>query len=326
MTLGRSKKWRDWRQHIVARCDALTRGVAPPIPLQEIVSRCHVKKVVFQPLLVEAAIAVDDDGFVVFVGCDESSRDTYQLAFNAAERQGRLPGRIRFSLAHELIHTFFYDTKQHPYANRLNGTHAKEIESLESACNFGASLLLLPTKSLKSDTYKKDILTVDTITYLAKRYQVSTECLINRLERLEEWTPKRGLIALVRQDTNGFRVKAIAKSVAIRELFENAYVDAELETAFGRVPFEAMQHQSNGALDFNLAYPGRAGVASVKCQMEYRQVTSDKKTFVLVIRVDSQPPQTPYKHKHSSHAEKNIAKLKETIKQRSVRRPNSATL
>src|SRR5581483_4819293 len=147
MTFGRSSKWRQWRQHIIDRCDQLTRGMTPPIPLQEIFAKCHVKEVVFQPLLLEAALAVDADGFVVFVNCDDATRYTYHCAFDSVTQKGRyLPGRVRFSLAHELVHTFFYDTKQQPYINKLSASNSKEIESLEYACNFGASNLLLPAR------------------------------------------------------------------------------------------------------------------------------------------------------------------------------------
>lgn len=320
MTFSRSKKWRDWRQHIAVRCDALTRGMTPPIPLQEIFTQCHVKKVVFQPLLLEAAIAVDDDGFVVFVNCDEKSRESYRLAYDADRQKGRyLPARVRFSLAHEFVHTFFYDTDQRPYTNRLIGTSAKETESLESACNFGASHLLLPTRLLKADTYKKDVLTVDGILDLAKRYQVSNECLIKRLEHLEDWTPKRGVVAFVRKSTDGYHVKAVAMSAAVRGLFKNG-----IESIFGSIPFKTMESKNNGVLDFDITYPKQVSYGIAKCRMEYRQVASTPTAFVLAVSVDDRPlPIT--KHKHSDGVENHIAKLKHVIKQRGARRSGSVS-
>lgn len=323
MITGRSRKWRNWRQHIADRCDVLTRGISPPISLQEIFIRCNVKKVVFQPLLVEAALAINDDSFVVFVNCDESSKSAYQLAFNSADLQGRyLPGRIRFSLAHELIHTFFYDTEKHPYVNRLNSANTKVIESLESACNFGASLLLLPTRPLKTDTDKKDILSLNNIIHLARKYQVSIECLITRLERLEEWTPKRGVIALVRETVDGFRVRAIAKSVAVRELFNNVYVNAAFDTVFGGVSFGEVKQRNTGVLNFDLTYPKEASFNIAKCKMEYHRVSSDPTTYVLAVSIYDQPSQITT-HKRSNDAEKHIAKLRQTIKQLNASRSGS---
>lgn len=314
MAFGRSKKWRDWREHIAKRCDALTRGMTPPIPLQEIFTRCHVKKVVFQPLLLEAGIAVDDDGFVVFVNCDEKSREPYRLAYDADRQQGRyLPARVRFSLAHELIHTFFFNTEKRPYTNRLTGTSTKETESLEYACNFGASHLLLPTRLLKVDTTKKDVLTIDGILNLAKKYQVSIECLIKRLEHLEEWTPKRGFVALARKSTDGYHAGAIAKSVAIRRLF-----DGGIESVFGSIPFKTIETKNKGTLDFEIKYPKQIGYGIAKCRMEYRQVASSPITFVLAGNVDDRPlPIT--KHKRTDCVENHIAKLKHVIKQRGSR-------
>lgn len=316
MIFGRSIKWRDWRRHIATHCDVLTRGMTPPIPLQEVFARCRVKKVVFQPLLLEGGLAIDNDGFVIFANCEESSKETYQQAFDGIEQRGRhLPGRVRFTLAHELVHTFFYDTKQRPYTNWLTGKHAKEIESLESACNFGASHLLLPTKLLKSDTCKRDILTVDGIIDLAEKYQVSIECLINRLEHLEDWTPKPGLIALVRQAEDGYRVKAVAKSVAVRELFTLIDVDSEFEEAFGQTPFEIIKQQGNGTLDFDLTHPSGAGFGIAKCRIEYRR--NNSQTFVLALSVDGVTKPTT-EHKYSNDTNHHIAKLRETIKQRSA--------
>ncbi len=316
MIFRRSKKWSDWRHHIATRCDVLTRGLTSPIPLREIFPRCHVKKVVFQPLLLEAGLAVDDDGFVIFVNCDENSKEPYRLAFENTDQKGQyLPARIRFSLAHELIHTFFYDTKQRPYANRLDGTHPKEIDSLESACNFGASHLLLPTRLLKADTYKWNSLTADGIIQLSEKYQVSSECLINRLERLDDWTPKRGLVAFVRQDSDGHWIKAVAKSVAVRELFKNVCVGADFETAFGRVPLETITKQGSGTLSFDLTYSRQTDFSIANCLIEYRRISRTSQSFVLTLNV-GEPSQAIIKHKYSLDADQHIAKLRETIKKR----------
>jgi hypothetical protein len=292
--------------------------MTPPISLQKVFARCRVKKVVFQPLLVEGALAIDDDGFVVFVNCDKNFKGSYQMGFDVAGQEGRfLPGRVRFSLAHELVHTFFYDTQKQPYASRLNATHPKEIDSLESACNFGASHLLIPTRSLKSDTYKHDVLTVDGITALAERYQVSIECLINRLEYLDDWTPKRGLVALVRQAADGYRIKATSKSVAIREVFENISVDAEFGENFGEVLSEATKQRLNGTFGFDLTYPRAARLGVAKCRMECRQVANAPQAFVLTLSVDDLT-EAPTKHRPPNDADQLIANLREAIEQRWV--------
>jgi len=290
MKRGRSKKWIDWRQNIAWQCDALTRDMTPPIPLREISLRCRVKEVVFQPLLVEAGLAIDDDGFVVFVSCDEEVKQDWTLAFNNETQKSRtLPGRVRFSLAHELIHTFFYDTKQQPYRNWLSEKHYKEIDSLEATCNYGASQLLLPTRLLKSDTKKCNVLSIDSIIGLVRKYCVSIECLIHRMAKLEDWTPERGLLAYIQEDGNLSRIKAIAISTSISNLFKKESKDvADFDAIFGDSRYEEIKRNGKGNIEYELAYPRGAEIDVVKCRLEYRRITTDPDSYVLALGVTDQ--------------------------------------
>ena len=313
---GRSNKWLDWRQNIAWRCDALTREMSPPIPLREISLRCRVKEVVFQPLLVEAGLAIDDDGFVVFVGCDEEVKQEWASALNnEAQKTRTLPGRVRFSLAHELIHTFFYDTERQPYKSRLSETHYKEIDSLEAACNYGASQLLLPTRQLKSDTNKRDVLSTSCIVDLARKYGVSIECLIHRMANLEDWTSKRGLLAYVHEVSDVYRIRAIAKSASVRGLFEKLSVGSDFKVAFGKAQYEEMKRHSSGNLEYELIYPRGVETGVVKCHLEYRRVATvpNANAFVLALGVVDQP-RTPARREHPIN-EDFLIKLKQAIKE-----------
>ncbi len=273
------------------QCDALTRDMIPPIPLREISLRCRVKEVVFQPLLVEAGLAIDDDGFVVFVSCDEDVKQDWTSAFNNETQKSRtLPGRVRFSLAHELIHTFFYDTKQQPYRNWLSEKHYKEIDSLEATCNYGASQLLLPTRQLKSDTNKSDVLSTKCIIDLARKYCVSIECLIHRMTKLEDWTPQRGLIAYVQEVGDVPRIKAIAISTSIRGLFEKKIKDdRDFDDIFGESRYEEMKRDGNGNFEYELTYPRGEETGLVKCRLEFCRVATAPDAFVLAMSVVDQP-------------------------------------
>jgi len=312
MKRGRSKKWLDWRGNIAWQCDALTREMTPPIPLREISLRCRVKEVVFQPLLVEAGLAIDDDGFVVFVSCDEEDKQEWASAFNNATQKGRfLPGRVRFSLAH----TFFYDTKQQPFRNRLNETHYKEVNSLEAACNYGASQLLLPTRQLKSDTNKRDVLTTSCVVDLARKYRVSIECLLHRMTNLEDWTPKRGLLAYVHEVGDVYRIRAIAKSASVRGLFGNLSVDSDFKVAFGKAQYEEMKQHSSGSLEYELIYPRGVETGVAKCRLEYRRVATAPESFILALGVVDQP-RTPTRREHPT--KDFLIKLRQAIKEPGV--------
>lgn len=312
MNVGRSIKWRDWRQHIAVRCDELTRGLTPPIPLSEIFEQCHIKRVVFQPLLLEAALAVEDNGFAVYVNCGKHFQDQYLQRFSGAEQNGRyLPARVRFSLAHELIHTFFYDTKQWPCKNKLLARHFKEIDSLEAACNFGASQLLVPTRSLKKDTAQRDVLNIDGVRDLAKRYQVSMECLITRLDRLEDWTPKPGLIALLRRTEDGYRITAVAKSVAVRELFRSVSVGSRLEDSFTKHSVDITNSSSvEGGLTLDVTYAKESGLGVARYLMRYRRIAN---SILLVISVDNKISTVTHTRKPTHMGRQHLARLREAI-------------
>jgi len=312
---GRSQKWLDWRNHIAWQCDVLTREMSPPIPLREIYLRCKIKEVVFQPMLVEAGLAIDDDGFVVFVSCDEEAKQEWTSAFNDANQMGRfLPGRVRFSMAHELIHTFFYDTEQKPYRKRIKETHHKEIDSLEIACNYGASRLLLPTRQLRTDTNKSDFLSTKRIIDLARKYRVSIECLIHRLVNLEDWTAERGILAYLQGVNDECRIRAIAKSASVRGLFENASPDSDYKSLFDKAAFQQMKQHRSGNLEYELTYNNGSDTSGVMCRLEYRQVVTTQDTFVVALGV-TDLPRTHIRQVRKEYPDEDyFAKLKDMIK------------
>jgi hypothetical protein len=92
-------------------------------------------------------------------------------------------GRLRFSWAHELIHSFFYDTNS---TIPRRGIHRTELE--EDLCDWGASILLLPT-NITYDEFNKKRKEIDSIGQLfiemSRIAQVSIPCLARRLIELE---------------------------------------------------------------------------------------------------------------------------------------------
>ena len=96
-----------------------------------------------------------------------------------------LPGialRSRFTVAHELAHTFFYD---------LNGGLPTPVrgsprgEKLERLCHIGASQILVPDELLRRELKTQgEVASVDAIRNLAKAFDVSLEVLMRRLQKL----------------------------------------------------------------------------------------------------------------------------------------------
>jgi hypothetical protein len=105
--------------------------------------------------------------------------DRVRIEFNPMRPRGRL----RFSIAHEIAHTFFPDCCQ-AIRNR-GGSHAEEPDSwqLEVLCNIGAAELLMPTGSFSREL-KDAPLQIQTVLELQKTFDVSIEALALRILRL----------------------------------------------------------------------------------------------------------------------------------------------
>ncbi len=89
--------------------------------------------------------------------------------------------RVRFTQAHEICHTFFYQ-----FVPELKFQPHPEDSQEERLCNFGAAELLMPERSLREDA-KPLPRSIDSLFFLAGGYGVSIEAMISRLRYLQLW-------------------------------------------------------------------------------------------------------------------------------------------
>lgn len=89
--------------------------------------------------------------------------------------------RVRFTQAHEICHTFFYQ-----FVPELKFQPHPEDAQEERLCNFGAAELLMPERSLRADA-KPLLRTIDSLLFLADSYGVSIEAMLSRLRYLRLW-------------------------------------------------------------------------------------------------------------------------------------------
>jgi O-acetyl-ADP-ribose deacetylase (regulator of RNase III) len=131
-----------------------------------------------------------------------------QIEFNPT----RPRGRVRFSVAHELAHTFFPDyQKAIRYRSRPEPAPDDEWQ-LELLCNVAASELLMPIGSF---THLEDEpLMIERLMELRKKFDVSTEALLLRIVKLTE--RPSAVIAAARIDASRtdspFRLDYVAAS------------------------------------------------------------------------------------------------------------------
>lgn len=98
--------------------------------------------------------------------------------------------RQRFSLAHELGHTLFYDNENGEIKPRKDSPRG---DKLEAACHKAASMILIPRKVLHRELRKQPPANAAIVIELANRFEVSPEVMLRRLHELtvfeEDWVP-----------------------------------------------------------------------------------------------------------------------------------------
>ena len=114
-------------------------GLSTPVDPVQFADSCGVLNIEYRHMIPEAVLTAVEGGFVVYL------QDNFILP-------NRNKTRERFSLAHELAHTFFYDRNQEvpkPMKGSPRG------EKLERLCHLAASEILLPSPLLKKELEKR---------------------------------------------------------------------------------------------------------------------------------------------------------------------------
>ncbi len=102
--------------------------------------------------------------------------DGYEIEYNPH----RPRGRVNFSIAHEIAHTFLPDCAEE-VRNRSRGTWNRPDWQLEVLCNVGAAELTMPVGSFRP---KDPVVTIEELMRLRKEFQVSAEAILIRLVKL----------------------------------------------------------------------------------------------------------------------------------------------
>lgn len=112
----------------------------------------------------------------------------------------RSRGRVRYSIAHEIAHTFFPDC-----ADAVRHRVSKEEQigdewQLEMLCNIAAAELIMPMGSFPD--LRERSMSIDDLMALRREYDVSTEALLLRFVRLTN--QPCALVAASRQESGGY--------------------------------------------------------------------------------------------------------------------------
>jgi len=102
----------------------------------------------------------------------------YKIEFNPNRSQGRL----RFSVAHEIAHTFFPDCAEAIRNRSQVATDREDDWQVEMLCNLAAAEFLMPIGS--GTMIENETVSIDNILRLQAKYEVSTEAISIKLARI----------------------------------------------------------------------------------------------------------------------------------------------
>ena len=103
--------------------------------------------------------------------------DDYVIEYNPH----RARGRVNYSLAHEIAHTFFSDWTQEVRNRGVQSVAANDWQ-LEMLCNIGAAEMLMPVGIFP--TGSDSATSIEDLMVLRKKYQVSAEAVLIRYAKL----------------------------------------------------------------------------------------------------------------------------------------------
>jgi len=179
--------------------------------------------------LSEGTISIGDDGFAISVGADTYEVEDLQTRFRDDSTGKRLPHRLRFTLAHEIAHTFFFDLNSRPPKNKVHLENPRTLHALEMACNTIAGGLLLPKEIFERRFAGKSLHDPDTLSKIANTAHMSKPALISRLAKLGSSTLPPAIFASVRRKGHELVIEAVWRHYSFHAMFSELKAGAPLQ-------------------------------------------------------------------------------------------------
>jgi IrrE N-terminal-like domain len=165
----------------------------PPVNLLKIALFQKVRRIELGPMIIEGCTEPVQAGFHIFIRNEFSTTINLHNGADAAT----LKPRQRFTLAHEIAHTFFYDFQHDPPKVSKGAPKSDVIERL---CNLAAGHILLPQRHLELRLSGYGSITAQAILKIGKEFGVSAEVVIRRLNELDKFKAPVCALLLVGED------------------------------------------------------------------------------------------------------------------------------
>ena len=129
----------------------------PPISVHALAPYRGIKEIIESPLTIDAYISREEDGYRIYVNAEQPFT------------------RRRFSIAHEIAHTFSYEVEASEEGLPQSSQRTLRIDSEEELlCNKAAAEILMPYKFFRAQVNQR-YMRANSICELAKLFQVSTQ-------------------------------------------------------------------------------------------------------------------------------------------------------
>jgi|SRR5579862_7726479 len=264
-----------------------------PVPLKDIARDRRVQKVVFYPLLVTGCLAVGEGGFRIYIRCRSHEVAKYEQIFEQPDGDLKLPGRMRFTIAHELSHTYFYTENEGAPLARVAIRSSEELFKFEAFCNRMASEFLLPTTLVTKEATKFHFLEPKELREFVEFARVSPETIVIKTQYNKRWLGEYGGIMAVHSNSGTINVKAVAFSPHLADIFGHISLTLRRGKAFrlerlcSDAEFQGFANGNNGKNETIgiVEYKTQRGSGFQKFQFK-REVTQneDSKTFFITVR------------------------------------------
>jgi len=220
-----------------ARAEAIAARstVGFPVNLRALADKCRVKTIKFRPLIVDGALGVTPDGFEIVVRCRSFEAVELNDLFNSSPDGRQLPARIvhkaRFTIAHELAHTLFYDWSTTPPKRKFAVTTQKEAITLERACNRAAAALLLPKDAVRKYFGTADFRDPTTLSTIATKALVAKSVVVARIPDVDPALQPLAILATIRREHGKLRVENLWRHYSFAARFPKVQRDVDLDFA-----------------------------------------------------------------------------------------------
>jgi Zn-dependent peptidase ImmA (M78 family) len=206
-------------------------GECPEIPIDfsRLLGLRRVLSVEISPLPVDGALKPTKGGFVILLNGES------RLSVTSSQiTEIPLTNRQRFTIAHEIAHTFYFDDADLPGAIPVTQASAE----IEGICNRIAAGILVPSSSLPERLRQHSLRETTSLeaVQLARDYLVSPEVLFRRLDELDDYKKNSEALIQCKKDKplHESKILACVSGLAFRSQIGRPKLHSSLESLFGR--------------------------------------------------------------------------------------------